>query len=168
MTAATDRNSQAYLEQQAHLLLEEWGECQRREPHPLSRTMHPIQRAMDELGRRSDGKVSLAAYRRKTRFVDAGGRKVPAVSMSPDRADTNSRGGAKVPDPWPGHVEAVDAVLAKMPKSVVDAVIVYYVHGHSIRIGAQVCRVQKDEFRTRLERARWAIIGALDVVLAEG
>lgn len=160
--------SQDDLENRAISLLEEWGRYQRNEPPPLSSSLHPIYRAMEEWGEHWTSKrvrpSAIVARGRKRHKVDINGRTVQAIPMSPDRTDKGSRSGTKTPERWPEHIERVDRVLAKYPRPVLEALAVYYIWGVSIRSGAQILRVDTNEFRRRLERGRWALIGSFDFV----
>lgn len=167
MTAAAATQSQGVLEQRAQALLTEWGDWQRREPFPLHRSRHPIFRAMTDLGedwRSPERKRELRMLGRRRRLVEVNGKTAPEIPMSPDRADKGSRGGAKVTQRWPEHVERVDRVLAATPAPVRNALISVYMYGLSTREGASHWRVSHHEFRRRVERGVWFLIGRLNEV----
>ncbi|WP_147305205.1 sigma factor-like helix-turn-helix DNA-binding protein [Alkalilimnicola ehrlichii] len=69
-----------------------------------------------------------------------------------------------MPEPWPDHVERVEHVLAKLPEPVQEAIIQHHIFEHGIRTGAQLCGVSEHEFRRRLERGRWFLIGHFDYI----
>lgn len=157
--------SQDDLENRAISLLEEWGRYQRNEPPPLSSSLHPIYRAMEEQGRRSkEDRSSIMARRRNRHKVEINGKRIASIPMSPDRADKSSRGGAKTPERWPEHVERVDTVLAELPRPVLHALANRYIYEASTRVGASYCRVSHHEYRRLLERGAWYLIGKLDVI----
>lgn len=164
--------SQDTLVARADRLLEEWGRWQRREEAPLQGDKtNPIAMLMENYARRSKtDKRQRWANRKNRRVVEvvkAEGKRdkvVLEMPMSPDRADKQSKGGPRVSQQWPGHVQRVDAVLAAIPSPVLSVLRSYYIAGHTIRIGAEVLRINRNEYDKRLERGRWFLIGKLDAI----
>lgn len=168
---STEQMSQELLEARAESLLTEWGEWQRKEPRVEPREgKHPIAALMDDYARRSkDDKRMRLVHRRFRRLVDVRRddgtiTKRQVLPMSPDRVDKQSRGGPKVAEPWPDRVMAVDRAVAALPPAVQAAARIYYIGGRTIREGADILRISRTEFTTRLERVRWFLIGRFDDV----
>lgn len=169
--AAIGLLSHDVLVSRADELLREWGDCQRREQSLLPQQQNPIATAMRDYGRRTkmDRRQRWANKRNRHKVVVSAGpngetRTVQALPMAPDRSDRQSRGGAKVADAWPEHVGRVDRVMAQLPTSMLRAVVLYYIGGHSVRSGADALRVSKAEYGKRLDGARWFLVGRLEDV----
>lgn len=162
--------SQDVMESRAHALLTEWGEYQRKERSPLRQIGNPIAQLMANQGRRSrDDKRRRWAFQRSARLVevqdpDGSVRKVRAFSMVPERVDKQTDVSVEAKVPWPEMVSRVDRVLAKLPVPLLDALRVYYIAGHSIRSGAEVLRVDRNEFQRRLDRGRWYLAGRFEEI----
>ena len=130
-----------------HALLEEWGECQRREPSPMVQGYPRASvegRMMDQWGERNDGTI---AARPKS-----GGPKQTLVRA------------IKTGGEWPEHIQRVDRVLARLDRDAFRVLRVRYIIGiETVREIANYFgpHCGKSAVASRLERARWFLLGAL-------
>lgn len=130
-------------------LLDEWGECQRREPSPRVQGYPSSSvegRMMEDYGYRTDksrrwawtGK-GRAQRQTQVRVVKTGGQ-------------------------WPEHIQRVDRILARLDTKTKWAVVWTYISGKSLRQVAVGMGSSKDDIARRLDRARWFLLGALEEV----
>lgn len=163
--------SQEVLLNRAQALLAEWGAYQRDEPDPAQNLRYPsssgVARMMADWGRRSgvDRRQPWAHVRRRRRVDGGGRREVAELPMVPERADrqTQVRHVRSAPE-WPAHVRAFEAVMAGLPETVVAVAVSCYVHQHSTRLGAAKLKLSHAEYRRRLDRLHWSVVGHLSAL----
>lgn len=153
------------LEHRVELLLEEWGECHRREPSALVQgypSMSTEARMMADWGRRFD-KGRRDTWRWNVRRALTGGKAHNIVMLAPGRADRQTKVRVnKNGDEWPEHIQALDSLIAKMPQPLKSVLVAYYATGCSIRFMADRLQVNKNEMERRIHKSKWFLAGALD------
>ena len=168
MTGAAYELDMESLLARVHALLDEWGACQRHEPGigRLTYSGHsPGADMIDVAGRKER---YLPAYSRPRRTVemqpDADGKvqKLAVRDMIPRQAEKQTRVRKVVSSPrWPEHIEAMEQIVARLPRELVDAVSLYCIDELTIRECADVARVSKAKFQQRIDRARYMIAGQI-------
>lgn len=109
-----------------------------------------------------------AHIRRWAEWSRRGGANVgwPATSLTARMLEWRELGirpdpvGSNVPEP-PPQVILVDRAVAKLPHLQRRAVMVYYFRDECREVQARIMKVKEDRFARLIERARWAIWGAL-------
>lgn len=135
-----------------HALLMQWGECQRRESCPRVQgypSMSVEGRMMEDYGYRTD-KSRRWAWRGKGR----------AQRQTPVHVATGG-------DEWPEPVLRLDAIVARLDRRTIAALVAVYAHGRSLRETAARLHMGKTKAAQRIEQAKWFLLGALPEVDGE-
>jgi hypothetical protein len=166
----------AYVEEDSALiervqaLLEEWAECQRKEPGianldwPGETIESRMRREHARRGDKSERKYRMRRPRRVDMGTDAKGqpRTVPAVDMVPEHVprQTQVMRTPRGPD-WPDHVMELERILAAMPRRLLRALQSRYLYRDSLRIGAEMMGVSMNRYRLLISQGEWCVAGRL-------